>query len=96
MMDTDHLSPFRTLPMCDAPAPATPPLPLPVARYRLTFRAVDDLRLPAYAGSAWRGAFGHALKRLVCVTREPACPPCLLYRSCAYPYVIIFSSDVFN
>lgn len=32
--------------------------------------------MPAYAGSAWRGAFGHALKRLVCVTREPACPPC--------------------
>ncbi len=65
----------------------TPPLPLPVARFRLTFRAADDLRLPAYAGSAWRGAFGRALKRLVCVTRELACPPCLLYRSCLYPYV---------
>jgi hypothetical protein len=60
---------------------------LPLARYRLTFRAVTALRLPAYTGSAWRGAFGHALKRLVCVTREPACPPCLLYRSCLYPYV---------
>ena len=67
--------------------PPIPPLPLPVARYRLTFRAANDLRLPAYAGSAWRGAFGHALKRLVCVTREPRCPPCLLYRSCIYPYV---------
>jgi hypothetical protein len=60
---------------------------LSLACYRLIFRAVDDLRLPAYTGSAWRGAFGHALKRLVCVTREPACPPCLLYRSCIYPYV---------
>ena len=60
---------------------------LPLARYRLTFRAVTALRLPAYTGSAWRGAFGHALKRLVCVTREPACPPCLLYHSCIYPYV---------
>jgi len=60
---------------------------LPLARYRLTFRAADDLRLPAYTGSAWRGAFGHALKRLVCATREPTCPPCLLYRSCLYPYV---------
>jgi len=62
-------------------------LVLPLARYRLTFRAVTALRLPAYTGSAWRGAFGHALKRLVCVTREPACPPCLLYHSCIYPYV---------
>ena len=60
---------------------------LPVAGYRLTFRAVDDLRLPAYTGSAWRGALGHALKRLVCVTRESACPDCLLYRSCIYPYI---------
>ena len=60
---------------------------LPLARYRLTFRAADDLRLPAYTGSAWRGAFGRALKRLVCVTREPTCPPCLLYRSCIYPSV---------
>ncbi len=60
---------------------------LPLARYRLTFRAAVDLRLPAYTGSAWRGAFGRALKRLVCVTRESACPPCLLYRSCIYPYL---------
>ena len=67
------------------PPPAA--LPLPVARYRLRFTAGEPLRLPAYAGSAWRGAFGHALKRLVCVTREPRCPDCLLYRSCAYPYL---------
>ncbi len=60
---------------------------LPLARYHLTFQAVDAVRLPAYAGSAWRGVFGRALKRLVCVTREPACPACLLYRSCVYPYV---------
>jgi hypothetical protein len=60
---------------------------LPVARYRLTFRAASSLRLPPYTGSAWRGAFGHALKRLACVTREPTCPPCLLYRSCIYPYL---------
>jgi hypothetical protein len=65
-----------------------PRLPnLPLACYRLTFQATANLRLPAYTGSAWRGALGHALKRLVCVTREPACPPCLLYRSCIYPYL---------
>ena len=60
---------------------------LPLAVYRLDFTAQDSIRLPAYAGSAWRGVFGRALKRLVCVTREPACPPCLLYRSCVYPYL---------
>lgn len=60
---------------------------LPIARYRLRFEAHESLRLPEYAGSMWRGAFGHALKRAVCVTREPRCPDCALYRSCAYAYV---------
>lgn len=60
---------------------------LPVGRYRLSFQTVENVRLPAFAGSAWRGAFGRALKRLVCVTREPACEYCLLYRSCSFPYL---------
>lgn len=60
---------------------------LPLACYRLTFRAVVNLRLPAYTGSAWRGAFGRALKHLVCITDEQACPSCPFYRSCIYPYL---------
>lgn len=64
------------------------PVPLlPLIRLRLHFRATQAVRLPDYAGSMWRGAFGHALKRTVCVTKLPTCPPCLLYRSCVYPYV---------
>jgi hypothetical protein len=59
----------------------------PAARYRLDFEIVTPLRLPDYAGSALRGAFGHALKRSVCVTRAPDCKACALYRSCAYPAV---------
>lgn len=60
---------------------------LPIARYSLAFEAAERVRLPVYAGSAWRGVLGHSLKRAVCVTREPRCADCLLYRSCAYPYV---------
>lgn len=60
---------------------------LPLARYRLHFRAAVDLRLPAYTGSAWRGAFGRALKHSVCITDEPTCPSCPFYRSCIYPYL---------
>jgi hypothetical protein len=59
---------------------------LPLALYRLRFVTAAPIHLPDYAGSAWRGVFGHALKRLVCVTREPLCTSCLLYRSCVYPY----------
>jgi CRISPR-associated endoribonuclease Cas6 len=60
---------------------------LPLARYRLRFKPSGEGRLPAYAGSAWRGALGHALKKTVCVTSLKSCPPCLLYRCCPYPYI---------
>ena len=65
----------------------TPVPVLPLARYRLRFKPSGEGRLPAYAGSAWRGALGHALKKVVCVTDLNACPPCLLYRCCPYPYI---------
>ena len=66
---------------------------LPLARYRFVYTAEEPLRLPGYAGSAWRGAFGRALKRLACVTRGPACPPCLLYRNCLYPQLFETPAD---
>lgn len=63
------------------------PLILPLHHYRFEFTSDHPLKLPPYAGSAWRGAFGHALKRTVCVVRHTACEQCLLLRSCAYPYI---------
>lgn len=63
------------------------PTAFPAARYRFDFTVETPVRLHEYAGSALRGAFGHALKRSVCVTREKDCKTCALYRSCAYPAV---------
>lgn len=60
---------------------------LPVARYRFAWQALTPIYFPAYAGSTWRGAFGHALRRTVCITREPQCQGCLLWRSCVYSQV---------
>lgn len=60
---------------------------LPIANYRACFVAEGAASLPDYAGSALRGAFGHALKKTVCVTRQSECRDCQLYRSCAYPYL---------
>lgn len=34
-----------------------------------------------------RGAFGHALRHLSCMTKMPDCKSCMLYRSCPYPLV---------
>ena len=61
---------------------------LPVARIKLRFRATGRLRLPEYGGSALRGAFGLALRRSSCITRQKICTGCPLLRSC--PYTAIF------
>src|SRR5947207_242472 len=50
--------------------------PLEVAALDFRFRARQQMRLPGYMGSAWRGGFGRALRRAVCVTGLPTCPGC--------------------
>ena len=62
-------------------------LDLPIARYQFELVARTPLSFPAYAGSTWRGAFGKALRRAVCVTRQPECGGCLLQRNCVYSLV---------
>ena len=77
------------------PAPQHMELPAPclsLGRYRLRFQedsGADEglLAKAGYLGSAWRGAFGHALRRAVCVTRLPACDSCMLLSSCVYPWL---------
>ncbi|ADE15892.1 conserved hypothetical protein [Nitrosococcus halophilus Nc 4] len=60
---------------------------LPLAGYRLIFSMPEATVLPAYAGSAWRGVLGRALKQTVCVARGTPCGECMLARSCVYPYI---------
>ena len=60
---------------------------IPIKIYRFHFRSLEQIRLPDYPGSAWRGALGHALKKTVCVVRNTPCSQCLLKNACAYSYV---------
>ena len=62
------------------------PLPrIPYVRLRTTLRADQPASLPAYTGSTLRGAFGHALRKLVCVMGpDQPCVDCLLRRTCHY------------
>jgi hypothetical protein len=56
---------------------------IPYLRLRLTLRAQHRATLPVYKGSMLRGAFGHALRRAVCVVGpEQPCESCLLRQSC--------------
>ncbi len=42
--------------------------------------------LPPFKGSTFRGAFGTALKRIVCALRRQECPDCLLNSRCVYAF----------
>src|SRR5690554_2202375 len=43
---------------------------LSLARYRFTFRVIEPLQLPEYAGSSLRGVFGNALMQLSGLSRN--------------------------
>ncbi|TXL75464.1 hypothetical protein FHP25_14590 [Vineibacter terrae] len=58
-----------------------------MARYRFRFVACDEGFLRTFAGSAWRGAFGGALKRVVCAMRLRPCEGCPLAGTCIYPHL---------
>lgn len=63
---------------------------LPLARYRLEFAVDTPLHLPAFAGSTLRGAWGAALRKTCCMTKQPVCEGCALLATC--PYASIFES----
>jgi len=67
-----------------APTTAMLPDPFPVARLRLHTRVERAVHWPEYAGSALRGLWGHALRRLACATGQPDCNGCPLRARCAY------------
>ena len=43
--------------------------------------------MPEYKGSTFRGAFGYALKQVVCALKRNDCKECLLKNNCFYAYV---------
>jgi hypothetical protein len=60
---------------------------LPLARYRFHLCATTPLNLPEWPGSVLRGAFGHTLRKLACMTRQKECQGCPLYGTCPYPAI---------
>ena len=52
--------------------------------FSMTLVVDTSISLPRYAGSALRGAFGHAFRRVCCSMREGVCASCLLRETCTY------------
>lgn len=60
---------------------------LPLTKIALRLSATSTISLPPYKGSALRGGFGHAFRKVVCAVRKKECTDCLLKHKCAYSYV---------
>lgn len=61
---------------------------IPFLRLRFILTAVQETFLPSNKGSLLRGAFGHALRRTVCVMGpQQPCPTCMLRQQCSYPRI---------
>lgn len=58
-----------------------------LAKFRFTICARERIRFPAYKGAAFRGGFGYAFKRVVCVVKSKTCDECLLKQKCIYSYI---------
>lgn len=59
---------------------------LKITRFSIHFKALVPMQFPEYAGSALRGAFGHALKSIACLTasRNRGICNCQPAESCLY------------
>lgn len=58
------------------------------AKFCFTIRVKEEMTLPAYKGAVFRGGFGYAFKKIVCIQRaRKECSECLLHRSCVYSYI---------
>ncbi|MCK8826435.1 CRISPR system precrRNA processing endoribonuclease RAMP protein Cas6 [Natroniella acetigena] len=53
---------------------------------QLSFKLIakQKIKLPKHPGSTFRGAFGHALRKLSCNVRNEECKDCNLNQMCAY------------
>lgn len=53
-------------------------------KFAFILKSEEDISLPGYKGSVFRGAFGWAFRHTVCVTKAPECTGCLLQAQCLY------------
>jgi hypothetical protein len=84
---TTHTSNIGTYSPATRPTTVLQLPPLQYARFRFDVSTTVAFKLPDYAGSMLRGAFGHAFRRLSCMTRQKTCTHCPLLQTCPYTQV---------
>lgn len=57
-------------------------------KYKINLKPEDLIHLPEYKGSALRGVFGYALRRIACVIKMSRCDNCMLRHKCVYSAIM--------
>ncbi|MCF6158477.1 MAG: CRISPR system precrRNA processing endoribonuclease RAMP protein Cas6 [wastewater metagenome] len=60
---------------------------IPYKRFTFIMEAEEEIHLPSYKGSTFRGAFGVQFKKVACTLKKTDCRDCLLKQRCAYAYI---------
>ena len=60
---------------------------LSFARFRFSLRVTSRIVLPPYKGAVFRGAFGNAFRRMVCISHIRECSACEQRGQCLYAAV---------
>ena len=55
--------------------------------FQFNLSPLEEIHLPLYKGSTFRGGFGHAFKRVVCIQKRRECSDCMVKSTCVYSYV---------
>ncbi len=57
-------------------------------KYRVELKPREQISLPPYKGSTFRGVFGHALKRVICISKHRNCDDCIVRLRCVYSAIM--------
>lgn len=60
---------------------------IPYQKYAFRIEAIEEIHLPYYKGSTFRGGFGNMFRKIVCALRRQDCIDCMLKSRCIYAYV---------
>lgn len=66
---------------------------IPYLKINFTIEADEELFLPQFEGSTFRGVFGNTFRKLVCALKRESCTNCLLKKTCVYAYVFETSAE---
>ncbi|MEJ5227397.1 CRISPR system precrRNA processing endoribonuclease RAMP protein Cas6 [Thermodesulfovibrio sp.] len=73
---------------------------IPYQKFKFIMEAIEEIHLPYYKGSAFRGGFGNVFRKITCALKRQDCSECLLKSRCIYSYVFETSpsesSQIFN